>query len=151
MFEKLHFREKVRLDCFPRIRMEKFRIRILNHIENFRIQDQDPYNNSYDQSHSFNFIYSNFFTLHSTIKLLNTRITTTSTKCQYHAAASNPKWCAGLNSKFKCRIKHGFGLDSGHALNQKIVIKNSPAFLFTYNRLTNSRCKPCWMIGCIPD
>ena len=76
MFEKLHFREKVRLDCFPRIRMEKFRIRILNHIENFRIQDQDPYNNSYDQSHSFNFIYSNFFTLHSTIKLLNTRITT---------------------------------------------------------------------------
>ena len=29
---------------------------------------------------------------------------TTSTKCKYHAAASRPKWCLSLNSKFICRI-----------------------------------------------
>lgn len=31
---------------------------------------------------------------------------TTSTKCQYHAAASNPKWWFFEKWLFKCRNKH---------------------------------------------
>lgn len=30
---------------------------------------------------------------------------TTSTKCQYHAAASNPKWCVDVKWNFNCRRK----------------------------------------------
>lgn len=31
---------------------------------------------------------------------------TTSTKCQYQAAASKPKWCFEVKWNFNCRTKH---------------------------------------------
>lgn len=37
---------------------------------------------------------------------MNRKSQTTSTKCQYHAAASNPKWWLDVKWYFICRNRH---------------------------------------------